>query len=672
LTTIYNFYTIESLLKMNRLENEILIAGITPYFLERGFLWFAKNKNKIKQAKKTQPFFQENTLFLEKGQEIKLSYTIKRIDELGYERVQTIDSPGEFAQLGSVIEIFPINQANAVRLDFLGNKIDGIEVLEKEVKNEKESKRLLKNRIKKQKTYSDLKGIKQGDYLVHLDHGIGVFQGFERFKEKKYFLLEYAKGDRLFVPKGLERKLTRYVGFLTPPVSRLGTVAWQKTKRKTKEEAERLAKELLQIYSRKETATRPPYPQKDEFDSQLAASFLYAETPDQKEAIEDIEKDLEKEKPMDRLVCGDVGFGKTEVALRAAVKAAKSGRQAVLIAPTTILACQHYQNFKERLKDFPFQISLLTRFQKNQEEILRNIKEGRTDIIVGTHRLLSKDAAPLLFGKANSGLLIIDDEQRFGVKQKEKIKKIRGSIDVLSLSATPIPRTLHLALSSFKKISLIQTPPPGRLPVKTFILPYSLKIIKKAINREVKRGGQIYYLHNRVQSIGKVKNKFQKMFPNLRIGLAHGKMKEKELLENIEALRNKKIDLLIATTIIENGIDLKNVNTLVVEEASNLGLAQAYQIRGRVGRSCRESSAYFLSGSKLTNQAQKRLAALKEANQPGSGYRLALKDLEIRGAGNVLGKEQSGSINQVGLNLYCQMISQAVEKNRSLYKSKRA
>ncbi len=649
---------------MNRSEKEILIAGITPYFLERGFLWFAKNKNKIKRARKRQSFFQENTLFLEKDQELRISHLIRKIDELGYEKVQTIDVPGEFSQLGGIVEIFPVNRRNAVRLDFLGNKITNIEILKKGVKREKESKDLLKKKLRSQKKYSDLKGIKQGDCLVHLDHGIGVFQGFEKFKEKEYFLLEYAQGDRLFVPKGLERKLTRYVGFLDPPISRLNATTWQKTKRKTREEAEKLAKELLKIYSRKETTTRPPYPSEDEFDSQLAASFLYNETPDQAEAIEDIKRDLEKEKPMDRVVCGDVGFGKTEVALRAAVRVAKSGRQAVLISPTTILANQHYQNFKERLRDLPFKISLLTRFQKNQQEVMRDIKENRTDIIVGTHRLLSEDIAPLLFQKENSGLLIIDDEQRFGVKQKEKLKKLRGSLDVLSLSATPIPRTLHLALSSFKEISLIQTPPPGRLPTKTFVLPYSLKTIKKAINKEIKRGGQIYYLHNRVRSIEKARQRFQKIFPRLKIGLAHGAMKENELLENIYSLEKGKIDMLIATTIIENGIDLKNVNTLIVEEASKLGLAQAYQIRGRVGRSCKESFAYFLSGSKLTPKARKRLRALEKANQPGSGYRVALKDLEIRGAGNVLGKEQSGTINRVGLNLYCQMISQAVEKIR--------
>ncbi len=647
---------------MNRPVNEILIAGITPYFLKRGFLWFQKNKSKIRRARETQSFFQENTIFLEKDQELRLSHLIRKIDELGYEKVQTIENPGEFSQLGGIVEIFPISQKNAVRLDFLGNRISIINLLDGEVKNEKESRDLLKKRLRNQKAYSDLKDVRPGDYLVHLDHGIGIFRKFEKFKKREYFLLEYARGDRLFVPRGLERKLTRYVGFLCPPISRLGDTAWQKTKRKTREKAEKLAKELLRIYSAKETTARIPYPPNDEFDSYLAASFSYTETPDQKEAIEDIRKDLEKEKPMDRLVCGDVGFGKTEAALRAAVKVAKSGRQAALIAPTTILADQHYRNFKKRLGKLPLRVSLLTRFQKNQEMILEEIKQNKTDIIVGTHRLLSEDIAPSLFQKENSGLLIIDDEQRFGVRQKEKLKKIRGSIDVLSLSATPIPRTLHLALSSFKEISLIQTPPPGRLPVKTFVLPYSQKTIREAINRETERDGQVYYLHNRVQSIERTKRKLEKMFPGLKIGLAHGRMKEKELLKSIQSLKNKKIDMLIATTIIENGIDLKNVNTLIVEEASNLGLAQAYQIRGRVGRSYRKSFAYFLFNSKLTLRARKRLRALKKASQPGSGYRVALKDLEIRGAGNVLGKEQSGTINQIGLNLYCQMISQAVEK----------
>jgi len=397
----------------------------------------------------------------------------------------------------------------------------------------------------------------------------------------------------------------------------------------------------------------------NEIDFQLASSFQYTETPDQIQVIEEIEKDLEKNRPIDRLICGDVGFGKTEIALRTMIRVVNSGFQAVMICPTTILANQHFQNFKERLKNLPVKIDLLSRLQskREQKEIIKKLREGKIDIVIGTHRILSKDVA-----FKNLGILVIDDEQRFGVRQKEKLRKMRSSLDILSLSATPIPRTLYLALSSLKKISLIQTPPLGRLPVKTFILPWSEKVIKEALESEISRGGQIYYLHNRIETIGVVKKLLENLVPEARIGIAHGRLKEKELTKAMTKFQNKIIDVLIATTIIENGLDFPNVNTLIVADATKLGLAQAYQIRGRVGRSHIRAFAYFMYGKNLSEKAKKRLKALKEAEALGSGYKIALKDLEIRGAGNVLGREQSGNINQVGLNLYCQMLSEAIEK----------
>jgi transcription-repair coupling factor (superfamily II helicase) len=362
---------------------------------------------------------------------------------------------------------------------------------------------------------------------------------------------------------------------------------------------------------------------------------------------------------MDRIVCGDVGFGKTEIALRAMVKAINSGLQAALICPTTILANQHYQNFRERLKNLPIKIALLSRLQskKEQKKIVEELRIGEFDIVIGTHRLLSKDIE-----FKNLGLLVIDDEQRFGVRQKEKFKKIRTSLDILSLSATPIPRTLYLALSSMKNISLIQTPPAGRLPVKTLILPFSEKTIKEAIENEISRGGQVYYLHNRVETIEAVKKFLENLVPKASFGIAHGRLKEKELIKVMSEFQDKKISVLVATTIIENGLDLPNVNTLIVADATHLGLSQAYQIRGRIGRSHIPAFAYFLYPSRLNDKAKLRLNALKEAEELGSGYRIALKDLEIRGAGNILGKEQSGNINSVGLNLYCQILSETIEK----------
>ena len=629
---------------------------MTPYFLERENFWFEENLAKILEARKTQSFFQDNTLYIERGAEIQLSQFLRQLDEMGYERVGQVQEPGEISKRGGIIDIFPINSKRAVRIEFYGNQIERIEMLPLTIENEKTAKERIKKRLKRQEFFSDLKNLKQGDYLVHLDHGVGIY----REKREKYYVLDYAAGDKLYVPEGLERKLSRYVGFAEPKISRLSSTVWINTKRKIKQETEKLAKELLEIYAKRETALRPTYLSDNEIDCQLKNSFPYQETPDQIKALEDIKKDLEKNKePMDRIVCGDVGFGKTEIALRAMVKAVNSGYQAVLICPTTVLAFQHYQTLKKRLKNLPIEARLLSRLQskKEQKEIIEKLKKGEIDIVAGTHRLLSNDME-----FKNLGLLIIDDEQRFGVRQKEKLKSIRASLDVLSLSATPIPRTLYLALSSLKSVSLIQTPPENRLPVKTFIGPWSEGVIEKAITEEISRKGQVYYLHNRVETIEAAKKLLQKIAAKANYSIAHGRLKEKELIKVMEDFRNKKTDVLIATTIIENGLDLPNVNTLIVADAARLGLSQAYQIRGRIGRSHIQAFAYFLHAKKLTDLAKQRLIALKEAKELGSGYLIAMKDLELRGAGNILGKEQSGHVNQVGLNLYCQMLSEAIEK----------
>jgi transcription-repair coupling factor (superfamily II helicase) len=642
--------------------NNILIVSIIPYFLEKQVFWFEKNLNKILEARKIQSFFEDNLIFLEKNQKYDFSQFLRKLDEMGYEKVLKVESLGEFSQRGGIVDILPVNMDFAIRIEFFGNKIENIEKLPIEIKKEKEAKEILIKKIRRQKIYSHLGTLRSGDYLVHLDHGVGIYRQKIIENEKKYYQLEYAAGDKLYVPEGLERKLSRYIAFSEPRISRLGSPLWQKTKKKIKEAAEKLAKELLEIYAKREVAFRPPYQAKNELDSALASSFKYEETPDQIQAMEEIEKDLEKNKPMDRLLCGDVGFGKTELALRSAFKVVNSGFQVALLCPTTILANQHFQNFKERLKNLPVRVVSLSRLQskKEQKEIIEKIKSGRVDIVIGTHRLLSKD---LEFKKL--GLLIIDDEQRFGVKQKEKLKKMKAELDVLSLSATPIPRTLYLALSGLRSVSLIQTPPFGRLPIKTFILPWSEKIIQKAIEEEIKRKGQVYYLHNRIETIGAVKNLLEKLAPKAKIDIAHGRLSEKELIRVMADFQNRKIDVLVATTIIENGLDFPNVNTLIVADATKIGLAQAYQMRGRVGRSTIQAFAYFFFGRKLSEKARMRLDALKEAEELGSGYRIALKDLEIRGAGNILGKEQSGNINAVGLNLYSQILSEAIEKIKS-------
>lgn len=650
-----------------------LIVSIIPYFLEKGNIWFEQNLDKVLEAKKTQSFFQDNILYLESGQKANISETLRKLDKMGYEKVLKVEDPGEFSQQGGILDIFPINSNFALRLDFLGNTIEAVEKLPCFLKDEQVMKDILKKRLKNQTLYSGIKGLKTGDFVVHLDHGVGKFNGFEKqqflslksqqnSETEEYYVLEYAEGDKLYIPKGLERKLSLYVGFSEPKVSRLGSILWQRTKKRVKEETEKMAKELLDLYVKKETATRPAYTEDKDIDEKIEAGFKYEETPDQVQAIEEITKDLEKQEPMDRIVCGDVGFGKTEVALRTMIKAVESGYQAALIAPTTILAFQHYENFKDRLKGLPIQIGALSRLQskKEQKETVEKLNQGNLDIVIGTHRLFSKD-----INFKNLGLLVIDDEQRFGVKQKEKFRQMRSSIDVLSLSATPIPRTMYLALSSLKKISLIQTPPAGRMAVKTYVKPWSKTIIKEAIKQELERKGQVYFLHNRIESIQRVKAFLEKLVPEAKFAVGHGRLQEKELVKIMKDFQNKKIDVLIATTIIENGIDIPNVNTIIVSDAPKLGLAQAYQIRGRIGRSYIQAFAYFLYNEKLEGLAKERLKALKEAEELGSGYRIALKDLEIRGAGNILGKEQSGNVNKVGLNLYCQMLSEAIEKQKS-------
>ncbi|KKP43680.1 MAG: Transcription-repair-coupling factor [Parcubacteria group bacterium GW2011_GWA2_33_14] len=505
--------------------NKLLIVSITPYFLEKQVFWFDENLDEILQSTKTQSFFQDNTIFLKKGQSHNLSGLLRKLDEMGYERVFTIQAPGEFSQKGGVIDIFPINTNQAMRLDFLGNNIENIQPLNIKVENEQNAKDILKKKLKSQKLFSDLKNIKPDDYLVHLDHGVAKFSGMEKIKDHEYYVLEYAQNDKLFVPLGLERKLSRYVGFSNPVVSRLGSALWQNTKRKIKEDVEKLAKELLDLYAKKENITRSSYINDNELENELTTSFLYQETPDQIQAIEDIKNDLAKDKPMDRIVCGDVGFGKTEVAIRTAFLAGINNRQTAIICPTTILANQHFNNFKKRFGALPFNISLISRLQtkKEQKKIIKEVKEGNIDILIGTHRILSADIE-----FKNLQLLIIDDEQRFGVKQKEKLRQKNPSLDILSLSATPIPRTIYLALSSFKNISLMQTPPQGRSAINTNILPYNKKIIQQAIHFELQRNGQVYFLHNKIQTIEKTKSDLEKLVPEATISYIHGRMDEKE------------------------------------------------------------------------------------------------------------------------------------------------
>src|SRR3989344_4167034 len=627
-------------------RDQVLITSITPYFLEKEVFWFQEHLQEILESAKTQIFFQENILFLKRNQEYRFSEIIRKLDEMGYEKVFTASDSGEFSQKGGIIEIIPINLMQAVRLDFLGNTLETISLIRAKVEDEEKARNSLQKKLKSQKLFSDLKNLAPGDYLVHLDHGVAKFAGIEKISDKDFYKLEYAQSDILFVPICLERKLSRYVGFSDPLVSRLGSSLWQKTKRQIKEGVEKLAKELLALYANKEIVGRQPYQIDKELMEQFKTGFLHQETPDQLQVIEDIITDLQSQKPMDRIVCGDVGFGKTEIAMRIALLAASNNYQTAIICPTTILANQHFLNFQERFsaiggsassgKNSLIRVAQLSRLQSKteQKKIISQITEGNIDIIIGTHRLLSKDVT-----FKNLQLLILDDEQRFGVKQKEKLRQGRPALDLLSLSATPIPRTMYLALSSFKNISLMQTAPLGRSAIETNILPYSKNTIKEAIAFELERGGQIYFLYNRVQTMATT-------------------------VKNMEKFKKGTAQVLVATTIIENGIDLPNVNTIIIEDASRLGLSQAYQIRGRVGRSFKKGYAYLFYPQYMTDVACERLEALGQANELGAGYQISLRDMEIRGAGNILGREQSGSINKIGLNLYCQMLAESVEKLR--------
>ena len=636
--------------------NEILIVRITPQFMERGPLWFSENFASIKKSKETSPLWRDSALLIEKGLIIKPSEILKTLVDFGYEKTARIFGKGEFVWQGNVLEIWPINMAHPARIEFFGNMMEEITITQRQALHAgpKISFRL------------SLEKLPEDSFIVHLDHGIGIYRGKIKENGREYFLLEYApprdrsEPDRLLVPTEQAKKLSPYVGFETPTIHRLGGTIWFTTRRQVKETTLTLAKELLELYKKRLAAARPPYDTHTSLQKEFDEHFPFDETADQKKATLDLDSDLSGTRPMDRIVCGDVGFGKTEIAMRAAYRAVIAGKQVCLISPTTILADQHFRNFKERFRATAVEIRGLSRLTPltQEKEILSALALGKVDILIGTHRLLSKD---IRF--KNLGLAIIDEEQKFGVRQKERFKELRAEVDILSLSATPIPRTLQFVLSKLRDISQIETPPKGRIAIKTYVLPHSKKIIQEAASAELKRGGQIYFLHNRVQTMDAFQEKLAPIMPAAKIRSIHGRMNEKEMLGAMNDFRNKKFDVLLATTIIENGLDFPNVNTLIVEDATKLGLAQAHQIRGRIGRGDRQAYAYFLYRSQnLTNQALERLTALQEFSELGSGYEVALRDLEIRGAGNILGREQSGAINKVGFNLYCQLLNETLEE----------
>ena len=506
--------------------------------------------------------------------------------------------------------------------------------------------------------------LRVGDYVVHEDHGVARFAGFETREvggvTRDYLYLEYKGEDRVYVPTDQLAKLSRYVGAgAEPALSALGGKRWQNMKARARSAAGALAGELLNLYAERRSRRGHGFAPDGEWQLAMEAAFPYRETADQLEAIDAVKADMEAERPMDRLVCGDVGYGKTEVALRAAVKAASDGRQVMMLVPTTILAQQHLGTFRERLADLPFVVEGASRLRKPAEvkQVLRDFSEGGVDILVGTHRLLSRDVRA-----KQLGLLIVDEEQRFGVKQKELLRQLKLKVDVLSLSATPIPRTLQMSLAGLRDISVIETPPEGRRPIRTYVGPFDDDLVRRAIEREVERGGQAFFLHNRIETLPEVSEQLRGLVPGARFVEAHGQMEESDLEETMLRFLRGEADCLVATTIIESGLDIPTANTLIVERADQLGLAQAYQIRGRVGRSRERAFAYLLYPSErsLTEESSARLATLADHTELGSGFRIAMRDLDIRGAGNLLGDEQSGHVAAVGFELYCQMIDEAV------------
>ena len=534
------------------------------------------------------------------------------------------------------------------------------------------------DRFKKKKIYKrfkngeylrSLKALSLNDYVVHIDYGIGKYRGLSIIEtqniKKECIKVEFAEGDNLFVSVDRLNRVQKFKtdGDAEPKLTKLGTGEWEKLKKKTKESVEKIAGELLQLYAERKSKNGFAFSKDTHLQKELEASFPFEETEDQMRSIYEVKSDLEKSEPMDRLLCGDVGYGKTEVALRAAFKSVNDGKQVAILVPTTILAYQHFQTFKERLSDFPVNIEMLSRFRtkKMQKESIDKLKNGLIDIIIGTHRLLSEDVK-----FKDLGLLVIDEEQRFGVKHKEKLKKLKVTVDVLTMTATPIPRTMHMSLMGSRDLSHIETPPRNRLPVVTEIHEWDEELIRQIIQREIDRGGQVYFVHNRVKTIAGIKGAIESIVPHARIAIGHGQLPESQLERIMLDFIHKKYDVLISTMIIENGLDIPNVNTIIIDHADKFGLAQLYQLRGRVGRSDKQAYAYLFirNHSRLNDLAKKRLRAIQDFTELGSGFKLALRDLEIRGAGNILGKEQSGYIQSVGFDLYCKILDETVSKLR--------
>ncbi len=535
------------------------------------------------------------------------------------------------------------------------------------VANKKKKKR---KKFKEGRKLDSFTELKKGDFIVHENHGIGIFSGIEKIEidgiSKDFIKIAYKDGGNLYITTNQLNAIQKYIGVegKKPKLNKLGTAEWKKTKARVKAEVEELAKDLIELYAKREVGKGYIFGKDTLWQREFEEMFPYEETADQINAIEDAKKDMESNKIMDRLICGDVGYGKTEVAIRAAFKAVQDGKQVAYLVPTTILAQQHYNNFMQRMKDFPVRVEMLSRFKspKEQKSIIEDLSKGLVDIVIGTHRLISSDLK-----YRDLGLLVIDEEQRFGVAHKEKIKKMKENVDVLTLTATPIPRTLHMSMIGIRDISILEEPPEERHPIQTYVLEHNEQLIKDAIYRELARDGQVYYVYNRVKNIDEISSRLANLVPEARIGYAHGQMSERQLENIMVDFINGDIDVLVSTTIIETGLDIQNVNTIIIQDADKMGLSQLYQLRGRVGRSNRVAYAYLMykKDKVLQEVAEKRLQAIREFTEFGSGFKIAMRDLEIRGAGNLLGERQHGHLDSVGYDLYCKLLGKALKDSEN-------
>lgn len=617
-----------------------------------------------------------------KAQAIDLEDTYRTLTRFGYTRVGGIAEEGDFSVKGENLFIFPATFEYPIRVELSNDRVSAVKTIDiasyraisdhqmvivLPIKGMLRKRRCHSSKIHKETDPIDtFVDIEPHDYVVHVDYGIGRYLGFERLETKAGFsdhlVIEYKDKDKLYVPLEDLNKVQKYIALTKrpPKLYKMASRVWVKAKAHAKKNAAKVAFDILDIQAKRNTLEGFAYSKDTDWQRILEGSFPYKETKDQLKTTLELKNDMEKSRPMDRLLCGDVGYGKTEVALRAAFKAVMDNKQVAILVPTTILAEQHYITFKRRVKDFPVNVEMLSRFKTRgeQRKILDELETGKVDIIIGTHRLLSGDVR-----FKDLGMVIIDEEQRFGVKHKERLKRLRLLVDVLTLTATPIPRTLYMALMGGRDISVIDTPPLERSPVKTHITEFNTRVIREAIKKEIKRRGQVYFIHNRVQGIEKICERIKRLSPESRIAVAHGQMNEKGLENTMGEFIQGNIDILVCTTIIESGIDIPNVNTIFINNADRFGLADLYQLRGRVGRFNRRASCYLIVGNMetLTGDVQKRLSTIKKYQELGSGFKIAMQDLQIRGAGNLLGMEQHGYISSIGFDLYCRLLRDSIE-----------